>query len=151
MSKTYWVAVSLVAALALFVGGFVLVGDNTRTTDPRGVVPVAAATMVDMNGTWNQTDESSITMTATITGGKISIDMNTGDTSGVYWLGTFPVGKILADGFTVTSAGDTQAMESDLYASQDSTKTFTYKNGVLSFQFSILGTTRTVHLQRSAE
>jgi hypothetical protein len=90
-------------------------------------------------------------MTATIDSGNIHIDLSTGDTSGIYWIGTFPVEKILSDGFTVTSAGDTQAMESDLFASQDSTKTFTYKNGVLSFQFSILGTTRTVHLQRSAE
>jgi hypothetical protein len=152
MNRIHWTVLSLIAAVALFVGGFVLVGNFTQTTNPSGVVPAAAVTTVNMNGTWTQTSGlSGTTMTGTISDGSISIQLSDGDTSGLYWKGTFPVDTILSDGFTVTSAGDTTALSSSIFASQDSTKVFTYKDGSLNFSFSILGTTTTVHLQRSAE
>jgi hypothetical protein len=153
MFKKHWVIVSLLVALALFVGGFVLVGENAKASSSRGVVPVAETTMVDMNGTWTQTSSgfSTINMTATINDGEISIDMSNGNLSGLYWKGTFPVSSIMSNGFTTTSVGDVAAMNSSMLASLDKTKTFSYKDGDLSYSFSMLGMTTTVHMKRSSE
>lgn len=151
MTKKLWIPMSLLVALVLFVGGFVLVSDQTRNSDPRGVVPAAAASPVSMIGTWTQTNTEGTTATAVISNGKISIQISDGDTSGLYWTGTFPVSSITSQSFSVTSTGDTAEMETSLLASEAKTKTFTYNNGVLSYEFSILGTTTTIHLQRSSE
>lgn len=150
--KTIYLLIS--AVMALFIGGFFLVGDFEKGSNSSGMVPVAAASMVDMNGTWTQTASgfTTITMTATISDGEISIDEQDGSNlSGLYWKGTFPVSTILSDGFSVTSAGDTDAMNASLLASLDKTKTFSYKDGDLTFSFSMVGMTTTVHLQRSSE
>jgi hypothetical protein len=145
MFKKHWVFVSLLAALALFVGGFVLVGNLTRTTDPRRISAAAVVKSVSMVGTWTQTNSvDGILMTAVIMAdGKISIDMNSDPVAGAYWVGSFQTSAI--DGNIVSTAyGDPQL-------SQDTNKTFTYNDGDLSFQFSMLGQTATIHLQRSSE
>lgn len=149
--KKYWILLSFTAALAMFVGGFFLVSD--RSSDPRGVVSVAAVKPVELIGTWSQSNaDSSLSMTATVTDGKIIIDMHlAGDEGGTYWIGTFDTGKHTTSNFTVTSNGDVAAMSTMLLASQAKTKTFTYDNGDLSFDFSMMGVTRTIHLQRSSE
>jgi hypothetical protein len=151
--RKYWILGSLLVVIALFVGGFVLVGDQTRSSDPKGVIPVAATKPVELIGNWTQTNGTpSLSMTATITDGKIVIDMHlANDEGGTYWIGSFDTGKHTSSNFTVTSAGDVAKMSTMLLASQAMTKTFTYDNGVLSFDFSMMGVTRTVHLQRSSE
>jgi hypothetical protein len=145
MRKIHWTVWSLFAAIALFAGGFVLVGDHTRTSDPRGISAVANVQPVNLVGTWNQkSGDGGVTMTATITSdGKISIGMSSDVISGAYWAGTFKTSS--TDGQIVSKA------DGDPQLSQDTTKTFTYKDGDLSFEFSMLGNSATVHLQRSAE
>lgn len=149
MFKKHWVIVSLLAALALFVGGFVLVGENTRTADPRGIVPVAQVQTVNFVGTWNQLKGvDGTSMTATITpDGKISIEMHSDPISGSYWQGSFNTTSVTgASSVQITSTSD-----GDPQLAKPGTKVFTYANGVLSFEFSILGHTNTIELQRSAE
>lgn len=148
MKKT-WVLVSLLGALVLFVGGFVLVGDHTRTSDPRGVEPVAAVQTINFVGTWNQVKGvDGTSMTAVVTAdGKISIDMHSDPVSGSYWQGSFNTTSVSgASSLELISTAD-----GDPQLSRDKTKVFTYANGVLSFTFSILGHTNTIELQRSSE
>jgi hypothetical protein len=138
MNKRPLIVLSLIAAFLAIVGGFALSGDHARTSDTRGIV--AAVRPVTMVGSWNQTSGmSGVTMTATVTPeGTISISMN----GEAYWAGSFKTTS--ASSITSTADGEPQM-------SQDSTKNFTYNNGDLSFPFSILGQTATIHLQRSSK
>lgn len=140
MLKKPLVLLSLIVALALLVGGFVLAGDHNRTDYPTGVIEIAHFQPVSMVGSWDQTSGmNDVTMAATVSpDGTISILMN----GEPYWAGSFK---------TTSSASIVSKADGDPQLSQDSSKTFTYNNGDLSFPFSILGQTATVHLQRSSK
>lgn len=140
MFKKPLVLLSLIAAFALVVGGFALVGAHSRTSDSRGIVAAAHFQPVSMVGSWDQTSGmNDVTMAATVTpDGTISILMN----GEPYWAGSFK---------TTSAASIVSKADGQPQLSQDSVKTFTYNNGDLSFQFSILGQTATVHLQRSSK
>lgn len=147
----------LVLAIVVAAGLFISMNHKTSTTSAPKVASVSVAQdesgPVSLNGTWTQSSSgiSDIKMTASVSDDKISITMNTGSDSGTYWVGSFDTLLTKSQSFTVTSAGDVSAMESDLLASQDLSKIFTYKNGDLSFPFSIMGVNTTVHLQRSSQ
>lgn len=96
-----------------------------------------------LNGTWKSDSPS---MTAHISNNTIEIDMTGGDSSALYWKGTMP--SSTADGAELLSNGDTKAMDNSMLGSQDASKRFVYKDGKLTFTFGILGTTRTVELER---
>jgi hypothetical protein len=97
-----------------------------------------------LNGTWKSDSPS---MTAHISNDTIEIDfaLQDGDHA-MYWKGSAPASA--SDGSTFVSKGDTQTMGNEALTSSSSTKRFVYKNGKLSFPFSILGTTRTVELKQ---
>lgn len=147
----------LVLAIVVAAGLFISMNYKTSTTSAPKVASVSVAKdesgPVSLNGTWTQSSSGipDIKMTASVSDDKITITMNTGSDSGTYWVGSFDTLLTKSQSFTVTSAGDVSAMESDLLASQDSLKIFTYKNGDLSFPFSIMGVNTTVHLQRSSQ
>lgn len=96
-----------------------------------------------LSGTWKSDSPS---MTAHISNNQIEIDIVSDGSSALYWKGTMP--QTASDGSQFVSAGDTKAMDSALLASTLHTKKFTYKDGKLIFQWSILGTTRTVELEQ---
>lgn len=147
----------LVLAIVVAAGLFISTNHKSSTISAHKVVSVSVAQdesgPVSLNGTWTQSSSGipDIKMTASVSDDRISITMNTGSDSGTYWVGSFDTLLTKSQSFTVTSAGDVSAMESDLLASQDSSKVFTYKNGDLSFPFSIMGVSTTVHLQRSSQ
>lgn len=103
-------------------------------------------------GEWHQTKSGipDIVMDASINPNSIQINMTPqGSTnSSIYWLGTFDTSKNSADSFDTTSLGDQDAMQGSIFASLDDRKLFTYKNGDLSFKFTMMGTTTTVHLAK---
>lgn len=80
---------------------------------------------------------------ATVSDNAIQVDIVDGDTSSLYWKGTFP-----STGENVTSDGDVEAMSGSMLGSQDKTKTFTIKDDELSFKFSMMGTTKTIKLKK---
>lgn len=133
--------------VALIVGVFAaLTGATLLDAHSKGN---ASSGPVVMTGTWTQTSGiSDITMTATITNDRIDVKMDTGDTSGDYWVGSFKSSN-RSTSFTVQSTADTSAMEFDILASQDANKTFTYNDGDLSFPMSIMGVSTIVHMTRS--
>lgn len=112
------------------------------------IKPTAANTSmrypVDLSGTWHQTtaDHSKMNMVAEITDDHIQITMYMNDFHGLYWDGSFDTSKSTTNSFKITSVSEEQVL------SQDKTKIFTYKNGELSYQFTMLGQTNTVHLSK---
>lgn len=147
----------LALAIVVAAGLFISMNHKSNTIAVHKVSSVSVAQdesgPVSLDGTWTQSSSGipGIKMTATISDNKISIGMNTGSDTGTYWIGSFDTLLTKSQSFTVTSTGDVSAMEGDLLASQDSSKVFTYKNGYLSFPFSIMGVNTTVHLQRSSQ
>jgi hypothetical protein len=105
--------------------------------------PVAPAKPQSMTGTWQSTNPP---MTAHISNGQIEINVIENDPDGLYWKGTFDTS--IADGSTFVSKGDTAAMGASMMGSEDSTKSFTYQNGELSYTFGMRGKTYSVHLKR---
>lgn len=98
------------------------------------------------NAMWSSKDPS---MIASTINGKIVITWNTADDLGLYWRGSFPTE--LKTGERVISAtgpADRITMKGSLLASQDVTKTFTLVGDDLTFELSIMGVTKTVHLVR---
>lgn len=66
-------------------------------------------------------------------------------TKSLYWRGTFD-GKPSDN--SVKSEADRPALDSSLLGSQDSSKTFTTENDEIEFDFTMMGTTKTVTLKR---
>ena len=105
----------------------------------------------DLSGDWEQSNKNSETSfhTATIEGDVIEIywtDTET-DTKSLYWAGTFEA-PTSADPYSWDSVNDTEKTASALLASGDDTKTFTYEDGIISYEASALGTTQTVKLEK---
>ena len=98
----------------------------------------------NLNGNWSF-QQDAMSMKAVVADSKITIELDSDGTSGLYWKGTFmPV----AGSTGIVSAGDTAAMKLSLFGSGDKSKTFTYEDGKLNFPFSIMGTTKTIALQK---
>lgn len=106
---------------------------------------------VDLTGTWKQVNGNSedTWQEATISDGIIEINWvsDGGDTKSLYWKGTVEIPEKEKE-FNWTSQGDVEEMASALLASQDEAKEFTYKDDVISYEASAMGTTTTVKLER---
>ena len=138
--------------IAVLMGLFLWVLSGTGIGSVQGA---AKSTVVMQNhdnlmGTWHQIPDGNagITMTADVYTDSIQINISVNGTGGIYWLGSFDPSVISG---TILSQGDSDAMADAIFASQDSTKLFTYANGVLTYQFSMLGVTSTVSLTREAQ
>lgn len=103
---------------------------------------------VDLTGEWTQTNANSEDsfQTATITGDTIEVFWNAPDMQALYWAGTVEVPEDGSTSFTWDSLNDTAKTESALMASGDATKTFTVKDGEISYDVTAMGTTMTVRL-----
>ncbi len=106
----------------------------------------APKTPVNLIGSWHQTpgDNTPVNMAAEISNNHIQIMMSSGMivVNGLYWDGTFDTSSHMTNSFKV----DSVVMETGL--SQDHFKTFNYDNGVLSYEFEMLGKDYTVHMSR---
>lgn len=107
---------------------------------------------VDLTGEWMQKNsgDAQSYQAATIADGVISIDwVNDEDQSrAVYWVGTYEAPADAATSFSWDSVNDHSKTESALLASSDETKTFTYVDGVLSYDVTAMGVTKTVELEK---
>jgi hypothetical protein len=113
---------------------------GTSITTPSSLLGQWYQTQNGINGTY---------MTATVTSGHIQVNMKTrGSVSQIYWLGTFDTDKGTSKSFKTVSLGDPDAMAMSIFGSADKTKKFEYKNGLLSYKFSMLGSTTTVKLSK---
>ncbi|AVD99471.1 lipoprotein [Streptomyces phage Bing] len=104
-------------------------------------------------GEWYQVNanDGDMLAKASINPGSIQINLDSRDTSRIYWLGTFDGEKDPSTDFTVVSKGDSDAMEMSLFGSRDKNKSFTYKDGELSYKFTMQGMTSTIRLEKKYE
>lgn len=151
--KPFVVWLPLVVAVFAVIGITWLIGSDSNAgalQSPHTVSNVVQqdnAGPLTTSGTWNQTSGMpGVTMTASISDDKISIFMDSAVVSGSYWQGSFDTGLTKSTQFNVISASD-----GDPQFAKAGDKIFTYDNGDLSFTFSMLGHTNTVHLKRSSE
>lgn len=102
----------------------------------------------DLTGTWASEDQEGSYQEAVITEDKIEINWITPDSTAIYWIGTYQAPDKEVNEYTWTSTGDQEAMQSALLASTAESKDFTYKNGVISYEASMMGVTKTVELKK---
>lgn len=143
-------------ALLIFVLGFG-VGSLTSSA-PSDSKPKASSKQsekVSLDGTWSQVNSNSDTtyQMAGISGNIIEIrwiDENT-DTQSLYWVGSVDLPENPGSQFTWDSKNDTSKTSTAMLASNDESKTFTYKDGQLSFDVSMMGTTTTVKMEKVSD
>lgn len=102
----------------------------------------------DLTGTWASENQEGSYQEAIITNDKIEINWISPDSKALYWVGTYQAPNENVNEYSWTSTGDLETMQSALMASQDETKDFIYKNGVISYEVSALGVTKTIELKK---
>ena len=102
----------------------------------------------DLTGTWISEESDGTYQEATITDNYIEINWVTPDSTSLYWAGTYVAPSGAVDEYSWISENDTEKTDSALLASSSETKEFTYKDGVITYEASALGTTKTVELKK---
>lgn len=104
----------------------------------------------DLTGTWKSEENDGSYQEAVITTDRIEINWvsDGGDTKSIYWIGTYEAPTEAVDEYFWTSERNKEETDTALLASTDDTKDFTYKDGVISYEASALGTTKTVELTK---
>lgn len=107
----------------------------------------------DLTGEWKQENNKSDDsyQAATIVGDTITIYWvsDNGETKSLYWAGSFVPPTTDDESYSWDSKNDHSKTESSLLASNDDSKTIQYKDGILSYEASAMGTTTTVKLKKS--
>lgn len=128
----------------------VLTAEGSPATAPAPQAP--AVTLPDLTGEWKQVNSNSDTswQSATISADTIEIYWisDNGNTTALYWAGTYTAPQTGGELYTWESANDHAKTDLALLASGDDTKTFTYQNGQLCYSVSALGVTTTVKLEK---
>ena len=107
----------------------------------------------DLTGDWEQSNKNSEDsyMIATIEEDSITVywygDEDGAETTSLYWAGTY-VAPTESGAYSWDSENDYEQTENALLSSDAETKTFTYEDGVLSFEVTALGTTTTVEMEQ---
>lgn len=95
--------------------------------------------------TWKY-DSNGVEFESFIENGVITISLVGDGSRALYWKGTFVVPDNDGKKFVVESKADTFALKGSMLGSTDPTKTFTYDNRKLSFEFGAMGVTKTVEM-----
>lgn len=106
----------------------------------------------DLTGTWASEDNNGSWMEATIQSGTISINWvyDNGDTKSIYWIGTYTAPEEYVKEYSWTSKRDKENTDTALLASTNESKDFTYSNGKISYEVSMLGTTTQMELTKES-
>lgn len=102
----------------------------------------------DLTGTWTSEKSGDSYQEAVITDNYIEINWMSKDTKSLYWAGSYIAPESAVTEYSWTSENDTEKTGSALLASGDDTKEFTYKDGVISYEASAMGTTKTITLTK---
>jgi hypothetical protein len=142
--------ISILGIAALAVATFLLTGAFVSDATPK------SASNRIVTGEYHQVSNGikGTYMSAVVTNDRIvvTLKLDSGeegdsDATGTFWDGTFDTSSTL-DSFTVVSDPDLEHLNTSILGSSEDSKEFTYKNGDLSFQFSMLGLNTTVHLSK---
>jgi hypothetical protein len=113
-----------------------------------GSMPASSASSTEsttLTGEWSYAKDS-MAFDAEVAGDMINIYLTLDESRGLYWAGTFEEAAV--DGQIVASNADTAALEASLYGSQSDTKEFTFRNGQIEFEFTIMGVVTEIGLTR---
>lgn len=122
---------------------------GTETTNTNGTTTEATTeAATDLTGTWASESNEGSYQEAVITEDTIEINWVTDDTKSIYWVGTYTAPDEAVDEYSWTSERDKEKTDNALLASGDDTKEFTYKDGVISYEASMMGVTKTVKLEK---
>lgn len=105
---------------------------------------------VSLSGNWETApieEGETLFMSAVIKNNIMTIDFNDEDGRMLYWKGTVP--ELVSPDETFVSEGDVEEMEFALLASTLEEKEFTYEGGQITFDWEIMGVSRTMKLSRS--
>lgn len=106
----------------------------------------------DLTGEWKQSNTNSEDsyQQASITSDTITIEWVTdgGNTTSIYWVGTFEAPTDASESYTWTSERDAEATDSSLLGSTSDTKDFMYEGETISYEVTALGTTTTVEMKK---
>jgi len=148
MSKTA-AAIIVVSAMvfatiaAVLTIAFTSSDDPTVHYDPAQVTTAPAVPVGDVNGSWSA-DSDGTTFQADVANGTITIKMVKGDTSLLYWYGSF-TGQSMNNQTVISDKLDINEM---VMSGADS-KTFVIHDGVMTFEFKAMGMTKTVDLSHA--
>lgn len=112
-------------------------GSDASNT-PASSAPTKEAPM-SLNGTWKADG-----FEAVIAADSIEVNIVSTDSKSLYWKGTFVSGTD-----KVTSVGDREALDGSMLGSQDKDKVFNVDGDKISFEMSMMGTTKTVRLEKA--
>lgn len=109
----------------------------------------SAPAAIQTAGNWLEKDaDTSVSegsyFAADVTDGELSIYQKNTEMSSLYWAGTAP--ETVSAGETFVSAANHERTDSALLASSADEKEFSFDGEALSFEYSIMGMTRTVYL-----
>lgn len=128
--------------------------ESVQTNNETAAAPEEAesAQAPDLAGAWVQSNPNSEDsfQQAEIADGRITVDWvsDGGDTTSIYWVGTFEAPTNAAGPYVWTSERDEEATENALLASTTDTKEFTYEDGEITYEVTALGTTTKVTLEK---
>lgn len=106
---------------------------------------------LSLDGKWKQSNSNAEDAWQAITIAKDTIEIywiSDGDTRSIYWIGSYVPPKTADDAYKWVSKRDKKKTDNAILASSDATKKFTYEDGVLSYEVSLMGTARTVKAER---
>lgn len=149
-SRTLLVISAFVISAFVAILTVVLVSITFTSTNADADKREKVATIESLEGNWHQinAEDTGVYMTAEVTKSSIQIHMKARESTGIYWIGTFNSDQDLSKKIEIVSNADQDALSQSIFGSQDKTKTFTYENGKLSYQFSIMGMESTVKLSK---
>lgn len=106
---------------------------------------------LDLTGTWKSENNDGSWMEANIADGVITINWvsDNGESKSIYWIGTYIAPEEYTEEYSWTSDRDKEQTDSALLASTDDTKEFSYSNNEITYEASAMGTTKTMHLEKS--
>lgn len=124
---------------------------STDNTEKESAAEEAPEEPTDLTGTWKSEDNEGSWMEASITADTIEINWisDDGKTKSIYWIGTYQAPDEAVDEYSWTSERDKEKTDTALLASTDDTKDFTYKDDIISYEVSAMGTTTTMELTKS--
>lgn len=107
----------------------------------------------DLSGVWASEENEGSYQEAIITDSTIEINWisDGGKTRSIYWVGSYEAPTDAVEEYSWSSERDKEKTDSALLASTDDSKTFSYKDGVISYEVSALGTTTTLNLSQTSD
>lgn len=148
--KKKMVTVLLVLCLAGSMGAC---GNSSESSQKETSQQEEEKEPLDLTGTWTEEGEHDTYQEAVITDDTIEINFISDNESSrfLYWSGTYETPSEDINEYVWTSKRNAEKTDTALLASPDDTKDFTYKDGKISYEVSMMGTTTTVNLVQTSE